>query len=353
MNADAEPESVEAWGDLALLGTLSEAVRAALRAAGFQDDPTAELAVASPSAGEVVRLLRNPERVEQPLVILADDDEVARLAEAAGAIDVIRGPFTAEALRARLSPLYRMTRVNLRRLKAQEQRARRAMDDLQSTRDLLGRLIDATPNPVMATDTSGRVLVFNRAAEAALGYESQWARDHMHVTEVYADASDARRVLAELRAQAGGIAQVEVRLRARSGEIIPVELAAAEVFSAKGTPIATVGVFDDQRPELALKRRLAATTEQLIATEKRAAAMEVAGAAAHELNQPLTAVMGSLELLHLREDLPAGVHTRLDRAYEQLERMAEIVRSLARTSRPRTVGYVGQTRILDLSSDTE
>ena len=58
-------------------------------------------------------------------------------------------------------------------------------------------------------------------------------------------------------------------------------------------------------------------------------------------------------LLHLREDLPAGVHTRLDRAYEQLERMAEIVRSLARTSRPRTVGYVGQTRILDLSSDTE
>jgi PAS domain S-box-containing protein len=197
------------------------------------------------------------------------------------------------------------------------------------------------------------VLVFNRAAEAALGYESQWARDHMHVTEVYADASDARRVLAELRAQAGGIAQVEVRLRARSGEIIPVELAAAEVFSAKGTPIATVGVFDDQRPELALKRRLAATTEQLIATEKRAAAMEVAGAAAHELNQPLTAVMGSLELLHLREDLPAGVHTRLDRAYEQLERMAEIVRSLARTSRPRTVGYVGQTRILDLSSDTE
>ena len=49
MNADAEPESVEAWGDLALLGTLSDEVRVALRAAGFQDDPTAELAVASPS----------------------------------------------------------------------------------------------------------------------------------------------------------------------------------------------------------------------------------------------------------------------------------------------------------------
>ena len=345
--------SLDALADLAILGTPSAGLAAALRDAGFGDDPHAELALAEPEEGELLRLLRSPERLEQPLVVVARSEAIARMAEQAGAVDVIRGPVDGPTLVARLMPLYRMTRVNLRRLKAQEQRARRAMDDLQSTRDLLGRLIDATPNPVMATDTSGRVLVFNRAAEASLGYESQWAREHMHVTDVYADPADARRVLAELRASAGGLAHVEARLRARSGEVIPVLLAAAEVYSAEGAPIATVGVFDDQRQELALKRRLAATTEQLIATEKRAAAMEVAGAAAHELNQPLTAVMGSLELLHLRSDLPADVHKRLDRAYEQLERMAEIVRSLARTTRPRTVGYVGQTRILDLSNDGE
>ena len=145
----------------------------------------------------------------------------------------------------------------------------------------------------------------------------------------------------------------EVRLRARSGEHFPVLLSAAEVSAADGMPLATVGVFEDLRQEQALRNRLEQTTEQLIATEKRAAAMEVAGAAAHELNQPLTAVMGCLELLELKTTLDSDTQERIQRAYVQLERMAEIVRSLASPKRTQTIGYVGHTRILDLHNDTE
>ena len=81
--------------------------------------------------------------------------------------------------------------------------------------------------------------------------------------------------------------------------------------------------------------------------------MEVAGAAAHELNQPLTAVMGCLELLEFKSNLDTDTKERIQRATVQLERMAEIVRSLANSKRTTTIGYVGHTRILDLHADPE
>jgi PAS domain S-box-containing protein len=335
--------------DVHILGDLPAAAAAALEAVGVACGPRGAVALGTwpPDHG--------PGDVEDRLfVALVDDPAHAAEAIEAGAIAALQRPVDPSAVRAVLMPLIRAGAASQARLRSERRKARRAMAELQSTRDLLGRLIDATPNPVMASDMQGRVLVFNRAAEAALGYESRWARDHMHVTEIYADPSIARRVLAGIRGSPSGMMQaVEVRLRARSGEQIPVLLSAAEVYAADGMPIATVGVFEDQRQEVALRNRLEETTEQLIESEKRAAAIEVAGAAAHELNQPLTTVMGALEMLEMRADLPEDVHRRVERAYVQLERMAEIVRRLGDTTRPRSKRYVGQARILDLNATVE
>ena len=56
--------------------------------------------------------------------------------------------------------------------------------------------------------------------------------------------------------------------------------------------------------------------------------------AIHELNQPLTALMGALELIDLHSDLPEGVSRRFERMYSQLDRMADIVRSLGQLNSP-------------------
>ncbi len=328
-----------------LLSPVPPALPALLAAAGFSAAESALLAI-SPWPGA-------PVEPAGPLTVaLLASPELAGDALAAGAVAAFCLPQAPDALAALLDPLWAAAQHTDRRIRAMERENRRALAELQSTRDLLGRLIDATPNPVMAVDLRGRVLVFNRAAETALGYDAAWARAHMHVTEVYVDASEARRVLAEIRASPDGLVQgLSARLRARSGEQVPVLLSAAEVHAADGMPIGTVGVFQDRRSELALRLRLEETTGQLIESEKRAATAEVAGAAAHELNQPLTAVMGILEMLELRSDLPEDVAQRLGRATLQLERMADLVRRLAATTRSRTVGYVGQTRILDLSGE--
>ena len=271
---------------------------------------------------------------EDPLAVaLLSDPENREDALSDGAVDAFAG--IPAQLNQRLRLVLQLSEVWQDRLRHHVDQERRTSSELQSTRDLLGRLIDATPDPVMAADTRGQVIVFNRAAEAALGYDGAWARENMHVSDVYTESTEARRVLAEIRSSPNAIVrEMHVRLRTRKGESLPVRLSAAEVYAADGLPIATIGIFEDRSAELSLHRRLNEATSQLIESERRAAAVEGLARATHELNQPLTVAMGALELLELREDLPQDVRPRLERVYDQLERMAAIVRQLGRASRP-------------------
>lgn len=82
--------------------------------------------------------------------------------------------------------------------------------------------------------------------------------------------------------------------------------------------------------------------------EKLAALAELAGAAAHELNQPLTSVLGYAELLELRLVGDATCMKAVRMIREQGERMATIVRRIGRITRYETKGYAGHTRIIDL-----
>ena len=78
-------------------------------------------------------------------------------------------------------------------------------------------------------------------------------------------------------------------------------------------------------------------------------AIELAGAAAHELNQPLTSVMGYAQVLLRKLDAggrapAASCETILDEA----DRMAAIVRKLGSLTRYETKSYVGGAQIIDL-----
>lgn len=326
-----------------------------LLASGIEDDPEGEVLLTWNDGRNTPAPPPAPEGEDPvPAVAFADSVDHIEAAVQSGATDVILGRPSREELHARLSAHRRIARLWRRRMQAQQRRARRAMAELASTQDLLGRLIDATPNPVMAVDVRGRVLVFNRSAETALGYDAEYARNHMHVTDIYADAQDARRVLSEMRAtQTGMVTALAVRLRARWGEQIPVELSAAEVHDAEGGLIATVGVFQDLREQMALRLRLEATTEQLIAAEQRAAAIELAGETAYEINQPLTALMGTLELLEMDPDLPDRARGRLTRAQGHLQRIRDAVRALAQSSRGRVSGQDREGRMAELTRDQD
>jgi DNA-binding response OmpR family regulator len=87
---------------------------------------------------------------------------------------------------------------------------------------------------------------------------------------------------------------------------------------------------------------------QLVSAERWRVLLETAGAVAHEMSQPMTAVMGNLELLmqRLPEDSPHLATLR--RIYENGERCVDLLRKLQRIETYKIKAYPGTTGILDI-----
>jgi PAS domain S-box-containing protein len=232
--------------------------------------------------------------------------------------------------------------------------ARALEDELRKTKDFLERLIDAAIDGIIAADMKGRVMVFNPGAERVFGYRAEEVIGKIPVWDLY-PAGVAREIMAGLRsADKGGVGRLEPSRRevlAKGGEAVPVSLAASIIYE-DGREVATVGIFGDLRDRLRIEESLAEAREKLILSEKQAVIAELAGTTAHELNQPLTSVMGYAELLQKRMAPDDANRRAVDIVLREAERMAEIVRKIGKITRYQTKAYVGSTTILDLDKST-
>jgi signal transduction histidine kinase len=153
----------------------------------------------------------------------------------------------------------------------------------------------------------------------------------------------------ELESGVGRIENFRTELVTPSGEQIPIHLSAA-ILREGGRDAGTVGIFSDLRDRIHMEQRLAAAQEQLKMSEKQALVAQLAGTAAHELNQPLTSIMGYAELLKRRApDDPLSQRTSTV-IIQEAERMADIVRKLGSMTRLETIQYVGNTQIFDINA---
>ncbi|HEX9100640.1 MAG TPA: PAS domain S-box protein [Polyangia bacterium] len=233
--------------------------------------------------------------------------------------------------------------------------ARALEGELRKTSDFLERLIDSTVDGIICADMRGNILIFNQGAARLYGYSPSEVVGKIPVWKLYPDGV-ARAIMTELRsADHGGVGRMEPSRReivTKDGELVPVSLAASIVYEDT-REIATVGIVSDLRERIKIEQRLAQAQEKLVVTEKQALIAELAGTTAHELNQPLTSVMGYSELLKKKMS-PDDVHYRaVDIILREAERMAEIVRKIGKITRYETKAYVGSTQILDLDKATE
>jgi two-component system cell cycle response regulator len=99
-----------------------------------------------------------------------------------------------------------------------------------------------------------------------------------------------------------------------------------------------------------LNQELRRTQDKLIEKEKESAVVEMAGAASHELNQPLTAILGNLQLVMSK--LPEGdpLTERLNKVLKQVDRMVEIVKKIGQITRYRTKKYAENVKIVDIDN---
>ena len=221
--------------------------------------------------------------------------------------------------------------------------------ELVKTKDFLQRVIDSSVDAIISADLKGRVVLFNRAAERIYGRTTA-EMVGADVRALYASGG-AQRIMALLRAGGGRIEGVRTEILNASGELVPVSLSASLLKEGDRVE-GTVGIFTDLRERMRMEARLAQAQEQILAQERQSVIAELAGAAAHELNQPLTTVVMSAELLKRKLEPSAPAYGVAEVIHSEAERMAEIVRKIGKITKYETKSYVGRARILDLDKSS-
>lgn len=177
---------------------------------------------------------------------------------------------------------------------------------------------------VIVADEYGKVTFLNPAAETLTGITLAEAagRDIAEafplINEVTEDAAEnpAQRVIRQ--GHMVGTAS-HAFLRRSDGSLIPIEDSAAPIRDDQEKLAGVVLVFRD----MTIERR---SREVLYRTERLTAAARLSATVAHEINNPLSAVVNLVYLAKSAADVPPPVVQTLETAEQELERVAHITR---------------------------
>lgn len=196
---------------------------------------------------------------------------------------------------------------------------------------VLGTAVDG----IVVMDDRARILLFNKACETLFGYTTEEVRGRnvkVLMPAEYAHAHDGylNNYLETGEKRIIGIGR-EVRGMHRDGTEFPIELSVGEAATPEGRQF--IGIIRDLRQRKAVERRLAEAQAQLVSVTRISALDEMGAAIAHELNQPLTAIMLYLQAAkrkvgddHRDEKLVEIV----DKGVREAERASQIIQRMRR-----------------------
>jgi len=213
-----------------------------------------------------------------------------------------------------------------------DQTQRKQMEkDLKGAHELLNKIIQSSPNAIVAADMGGNIIFWNQAAEETYGYKAEDVIGKMNIEKIYPPGM-AKKVMQMMRSSDyGGVGKLRSlpRMHVRQdGSIVDGNLSAAIIYDEKGNEVATVGIFVDLTERLEMERKLRRTQEQLLQSEKLAAMGRLTSQIAHELNNPLYGIMNTLELM--KTEIPPENKRRkiLEMALSEIVRLSELLRKM-------------------------
>jgi len=232
--------------------------------------------------------------------------------------------------------------------KRSEEDLRVAHREVEKTGKYLKTLIEDSLDAIISTDKEGMVVLFNRGAEALLGYRLGEILGR-YVAVLYESEERAKEVMRQMRKEDGAVSAFETILRAKDGSQIPVLISASILYDEEGEEAGTVGFNKDlrERTQAEEERRQAheelkqayeameRTQAQLVRSEKLASVGKLTAGVSHEILNPLNIIMMSLQLMIKDPDSHPATTDQLRILQEQADRIAKITQNLLYFSRQR------------------
>ena len=193
------------------------------------------------------------------------------------------------------------------------------------------RLVECFPHLIVVLDREGRFTFVSERIHDILGIspaeymgkpigQRTDPEDHRKLSEMHQDIVSGRKRQV----------QIEIRARHADGTWRSVQVNASPLYDEKGQISGVVSSGQDVTESKRIE-------QQLAQKEKFAAMGQMMVGAAHELNNPLTAILGVTDLLRERAT-DDTTRRQVDLVLKQARRAATIVQNLLAFSRPVTLG---------------
>ncbi len=193
---------------------------------------------------------------------------------------------------------------------------------LQESEENYRLLTENASDLIFSLDARGRILFLSSRFETLTGYRrlDYLGRDFAELLLPESRPQAEERLAALLADPGRDRGSLEVRVAPSDGEPIDLEVTLVRVPSPKGTNC-LYGVGRD----VTERKKMEA---QLVQSEKLSSLGEIVSGVAHELNNPLTSIVGYSQLLMMDGSLSEGVREDLDKLHQEAKRAGKIVHNL-------------------------
>ena len=200
---------------------------------------------------------------------------------------------------------------------------------LAQQEEFRSRLLESFPDLILVVDLEERYTFVSARARELLGYEPQDMLEKK-ISDLENHSPEMASLYHSVVSGKQAFGSAEYGARHRDGSWRTMRAAGSQLVDAEGR---ISGVIISVR-DITVERKL---EQQIVQSERLAAMGAMIGGVAHELNNPLTSIMGVSELLQDTETNETS-RKQLAMLQQQARRAAEIVQNLTYFSRPPAAG---------------
>lgn len=213
----------------------------------------------------------------------------------------------------------------------------------QKSKDFLESLVSCSPVVIVTADADDRVSFMNRAGETLFQTSLRETLGAPVTSVLQLEREQYEQIKRQLGAQLHPVT-AELTVRSSSGRRVPMRLTFSLLRDNQDKISGYLVVGLDLTDQKALER-------ERLEKERLRAIMESLATINHQINNPLTPILGNLQLLqNEKEQLPAPAQKKIDTIEANARRIFEIIQEFNRVSRPVEQKYYGQTQMLDIST---